>query len=448
MSFPRYPAYKDSGVEWLGEVPEHWKEKPLKTVTSINDEVLSESASTDHEIEYVDISSVSLVNGIERTESMIFGDAPSRARRIPRDGDVLVSTVRTYLKAIAPVVSPPSNLVASTGFAVVRPQLGIHPGYLKYALQEEHFVQQVISRSTGVSYPAINASDIARIRLSLPNQFEQLAIAAFLDRETAKIDALITEQQRLIELLQEKRQAVISHAVTKGLNPDAPMKDSGVEWLGEVPEHWVTKPLKHLCRLLRDGTHLPPHRASEGVPLLSVRNIQDEEFVLREDDSLISVNDYLELCRSFTPLPGDILLAIVGATMGKAAAIPEDLGHFHIQRSLGIFRTQPAILRSEWLLYVFRASSFQGLLWRDVSFSAQPGIYLGTLKDISIPVPPIQEQAEILEYCHKRLDSLRELIATATEAIEIQKERRSALISAAVTGQIDVRGLVPEASAA
>jgi type I restriction enzyme S subunit len=249
MSFPRYPAYKPSGVEWLGEVPEHWEEKPLKTVTSINDEVLSESVSTDHEIEYVDISSVSLANGIERTESVIFGDAPSRARRIPRDGDVLVSTVRTYLKAIAPVVSPPSNLVASTGFAVVRPQRGIHPGYLKYALQEEHFIQQVISRSTGVSYPAINASDIARIPLSLPKQSEQLAIATFLDHETAKIDALIAEQQRLIELLQEKRQAVISHAVTKGLNPDVPMKDSGVEWLGEMPEHWEVVRIKGTSKI-------------------------------------------------------------------------------------------------------------------------------------------------------------------------------------------------------
>ena len=185
--------------------------------------------SPDQEIEYVDIGSVSLANGIERTETMSFGDAPSRARRIPRNGDVLVSTVRTYLKAIAPVVSPPSNLVASTGFAVIRSRNSLQPDFLKYALQEEHFIQQVISRSTGVSYPAINASEIAKIPLCLPDPTEQQAIATFLDRETAKIDALIFEQKRLIELLQEKRQAVISHAVTKGLNPDAPMKDSGVE---------------------------------------------------------------------------------------------------------------------------------------------------------------------------------------------------------------------------
>jgi type I restriction enzyme S subunit len=448
MSFPRYPAYKDSGVEWLGEVPEHWEEKPLKTVTSINDEVLSESVSTDHEIEYVDISSVSLTNGIERTESMIFGDAPSRARRIPRDGDVLVATVRTYLKAIAPVVSPPSNLVASTGFAVVRPQCGIHPGYLKYALQEEHFIQQVISRSTGVSYPAVNASDIARISLSLPKQSEQRAIATFLDRETAKIDALIAEQQRLIELLQEKRQAVISHAATKGLNPDAPMKDSGVEWLGEVPEHWAIAPLKHLCTLLRDGTHLPPPRVSDGIPLLSVRNIQEEEFSLRDDDSLISIDDYKELCRSFTPIPRDTLLAIVGATMGKTAMVPQGIGAFHIQRSLAIFRGREDVVCGEWLFFVFRTQGFQGLLRRDVAFSAQPGIYLGALKDVPLPLPNIQEQSVIIRQCRDQLNGLERLISEASMAIKLLQERRSALISAAVTGQIDVRGLAPEANAA
>jgi len=230
MSFPRYQAYKDSGVEWLGEVPEHWGKKPLKAVATINDETLPETESRDHEIEYVDISSVSLTDGIERTETMTFGDAPSRARRLAREGDVLVSTVRTYLKAIAPVVSPPSNLVVSTCFAVVRPQGELRPGYLKYALQEEHFIQQIISRSAGISYPAINASEIARIPVCQPSLNEQESIAYFLDQETAKIDALIAEQQRLIELLQERRSALISAAVTgqidvRGLVPAEPLTE-------------------------------------------------------------------------------------------------------------------------------------------------------------------------------------------------------------------------------
>jgi type I restriction enzyme S subunit len=235
MSFPRYKKYKPSGVEWLGDVPEHWEVKPLKTVASFNDEVLPESFGAEEEIEYVDIGSVSFAGGIERMETMLYGNAPSRARRKVRDGDVIASTVRTYLKAIAPVIDPPANMIVSTGFAVIRPRVGLVPHFAKFALQTNFFVDAVISLSTGVSYPAINASEMARIAITVPPPPEQTQIAAFLDRETAKIDELVAEQRRLMELLKEKRQAVISHAVTQGLNPKAPMKPSGIEWLGDVP---------------------------------------------------------------------------------------------------------------------------------------------------------------------------------------------------------------------
>ena len=234
MSFARYPEYKDSGVEWLGEVPGHWEVVRLNTTATCNDEVLLESTAEDYEIEYVEISGVQAGQGITETATLPFGNAPSRARRVVRDGDVLISTVRTYLRAIAQVKSPPENMIASTGFAVLRPRR-IDSRFLGYACHAEGFVSEVIARSVGVSYPAINASELARLPIPLPTAPEQTAIATFLDRETAKIDALVAEQEKLIALLQEKRQAVISHAVTKGLDPNVPMKDSGVEWLGEVP---------------------------------------------------------------------------------------------------------------------------------------------------------------------------------------------------------------------
>jgi len=215
-----------------------------------------------------------------------------------------------------------------------------------------------------------------------------------------------------------------------------------------VPGHWGVVPLKYLCSLLRDGTHLPPSRVDEGIPLLSVRNIQDDSFDLRDDDSCISESDYLELCRSFVPLEGDVLLAIVGATMGKVAAVPKDLGRFHIQRSLAIFRSLPELLDTEWLLRVFGSSQFQALLWRHVGYSAQPGIYLGVLKDVRVPLPPRTEQGKILATLNQQLQDFNKLLAPAFKAVTLLQERRSALISAAVTGQIDVRGLVPEASAA
>lgn len=437
MSFPRYPAYKDSGVEWLGRVPAHWPVVPMKSVVSCNDEVLPESTPEDYEIEYVEISGVDVGKGIVETSTLTFKAAASRARRVVKDGDVLVSTVRTYLRAIAPVRKPVQNLIASTGFAVLRPKQ-IVSAYLGYTCQAEHWISEVIARSVGVSYPAINASDLVSLPIGLPPLDEQAAISSFLDGETAKIDALVAEQEQLITLLKEKRQAVISHAVTKGLDPSVPMKDSGVEWLGEVPAHWQVLALKRCCSLLKDGTHLPPARVASGIPLLSVRNVQDGRFGVLDDDSLISEASYQDLCRAFTPQVNDVLLAIVGATLGKTAMIPEGLGAFHIQRSLAIFRTNQSV-EAQWLHMVFQSGGFQSLLWEYVGYSAQPGIYLGTLCNFAIPVPPLHEQLKISAFVEKQIDGFDRLIGEAESATSLLQERRSALISAAVTGQIDVR---------
>ena len=166
-----------------------------------NDEVLADSVSDDHEIEYVDIGSVSATEGITKSESMAFGKAPSRARRIVRDGDVIISTVRTYLEAIAPIDNPPENLVVSTGFAVVRPNKLLHKGYAAYCLRANGFIKEVVAQSVGISYPAINATDLVNIKAPEPTFDEQQKIANFLDHETAKIDTLIDKQQQLITLL-------------------------------------------------------------------------------------------------------------------------------------------------------------------------------------------------------------------------------------------------------
>ena len=452
MSFPRYPAYKDSGVEWLGEVPEHWQEKPLKTITSINDEVLPESLSPDYEIEYVDIGSVSLANGIEKTEAMPFGDAPSRARRIPRDGDVLVSTVRTYLKAIAPVVNPPSNLVASTGFAVVRPRHELEPEFLKYALQEEHFIQQVISRSTGVSYPAINASDVAKISLNLPGSSEQLAIAAFLSHETAKIDALIAEQQRLIELLQEKRQAVISHAVTKGLNPDAPMKDSGVEWLGEVPEHWEIKQLKFLLEDLSQGCSPnclqdPAENGQYGV--LKVGCVNEIEFRSGENKALPDTEtpSLESLIRE-----GDILMSRGNTPelVGLSVVVPEETRNLLASDLIFVLRVNRESVLPHFLSLLIRSLCGRHQIESQCvgTSSSMQKINQGTIKSLLFALPPMEEQQLIASVVHRQITCNAQLSMDASNAIALLQERRSALISAAVTGQIDVRGLAPEAVAA
>ena len=189
-----YPAYRDSGVEWVGEIPAHWQVRRLKYLATVNDEALPETTDPDTEITYVDIGNVDPVRGITGTVDLVFEDAPSRARRIVRQGDIIIGTVRTYLKAIARIQSTDTNLIVSTGFAVIRPQ-HLHDGFVAYALGSPYFVERVVAHSVGVSYPAINASELACLDIAFPPLPEQQSIAAFLDREIAKIDAMVSKKE-------------------------------------------------------------------------------------------------------------------------------------------------------------------------------------------------------------------------------------------------------------
>ena len=249
-----YPRYKDSGVEWLGEVPEHWETAPLKHVVEINpDKLRSKDVSDDYEIRYVDIGNVNSTGEVEDEEEMRFEDAPSRARNVVQHGDTIVSTVRTYLKAIAYMDDPPENRIVSTGFAVLRPSEKLYPPFLGRLASTPEFVDAVVANSTGVSYPAINSSRLGDLPVWIPPLEEQRTIATYLDRKTAQIDTLIAKKQRLIDRLQEQRTAVINRAVTQGLDPDAPMQDSGIEWLGEVPAHWDLVSMKFLLNQIEQG---------------------------------------------------------------------------------------------------------------------------------------------------------------------------------------------------
>lgn len=443
MSFPRYEAYKDSGVEWLGQIPLGWKLSKFRHVFPESDEKVDSTVVGP-------MLSVSGYRGIEIKEY----DDENRRRlddelvgyRIVRPGQLVVNTM--WLNYAGLGVSAYEGHV-SPAYRSYWIGDGLSRSYLHHLMRSAVYVQGYTQLLTGIRPNSLQMSrdDLMSFPVVLPPVDQQVIIAAFLDRETAKIDALIAEQERLIALLKEKRQAVISQAVTKGLDPNAPMKSSGIEWLGEVPADWEVSRLKRVCSLLKDGTHLPPPRVEQGVPLLSVRNVEDGQFALREDDSMISEDAYAGLCRSFVPQPGDVLLAIVGATLGKTAIIPDDLGPFHIQRSLAVFRPGPSASPS-WVNLVFRSDGFQRLLWENVGYSAQPGIYLGTLADFHIPVPSSDEQTNIAQRLSEQIGDLDALITEANSAIALLEERRSALISAAVTGKIDVRGLVPQTAEA
>jgi len=431
--YQAYPEYKDSGVEWLGDTPVHWKAKQLKFLCTYNDEALPDSTSKDYELEYVDIGSVSATEGISKTETMLFEKAPSRARRVVRDGDVIISTVRTYLEAIAAIDNPPENLIVSTGFAVIRPNQYLHKGYAAYCLRANGFIKEVVARSVGVSYPAINASDLVDIKVPEPAYEEQEKIASFLDHETAKIDTLIDKQQQLIQLLKEKRQAVISHAVTKGLNPNAPMRDSGVEWLGEVPEHWVIKSYRYAAKIYRGKfNHRPrndPAFYDGKYPFIQTGDVAQADKKITEYKQTLNERG-IGVSQKF---PSGTLVMAIAANIGDTAIL--DFEAYAPDSVVG-FKPYDGI-DLEFLRYSLKAAL--PALEQTSTQSTQANLNIDRIGAVKASFPPVAEQEEIVRF----LDALHERYAIieikAKEAIELMQERRTALISAAVTGKIDVR---------
>ncbi|EJK2100650.1 restriction endonuclease subunit S [Vibrio cholerae] len=442
--YKAYPEYKDSGVEWLESVPSHWSSKALKFLCTYNDDVINEAADPETIIEYVDIGSVSAVEGISKTEKVAFGQSPSRARRMVRDGDVIVSTVRTYLEAIAPIKKPPENMIVSTGFAVIRPKSELDKGFAAYCLRAKGFIGEVVARSVGISYPAINATELVGIRVPYLPYEEQQKIANFLDHETAKIDTLIAKQEKLIELLKEKRQAVISHAVTKGLNPNAPMKDSGVEWLGEVPEHWVVAQLKFNTKLMQTGPFGSQLHAEDyvegGVPLINPAHMINGEIV---PDPQVSVDaDTQDRLSRHKLAEGDIIFARRGELGRCAVVTDQQVGWICGTGSLKATLNERLIPEYAYLLIT--SDGVVAELSLESKGSTMDNLNTETLGKIRTPVPPVHEQRAILAYVDEVSGKYKHLVDLAENAIGLMKERKTALISAAVTGKIDVRHFVVE----
>ncbi|HCL55496.1 MAG TPA: hypothetical protein DHW82_00585 [Spirochaetia bacterium] len=252
MQIQRYEKYKASGIDWLGEMPEGWEVKRLKDVISSNEKSLSNNEDPFLEIKYIDISNVGTDKLNDKPEVFYFQDAPSRARRIPRKNDVILSTVRTYLKAVYFFENIEENTICSTGFSVLTPKR-ILPFFLKYSVIGESFIDNVIKYSKGVSYPAINDSELTALPLFLPNKQTQTAIANYLDQHTALIDKKIALLKVKKQSYTQLKQTLINEVVTKGLDKTVEMKDSGIEWIGQIPKHWEVKRLKDEFNLLSSG---------------------------------------------------------------------------------------------------------------------------------------------------------------------------------------------------
>ena len=440
-----YNNYKNSNDTWLGSIPHQWVVSNLKHfVDIINGYAFkSEDYSDEGGVPIIRIGDISNSIDVSNAKRVTTKNLHELDRYIIKRGDLLLAMTGATIGKNAKYDSDDISYV-NQRVGLLRGKGSLTQSFLRYYIESSLFREFISLASAGSAQENISASQVGSLRFALPQIDEQTKIAQYLDHQTAIIDQLILQKEKLIELLKEKRQAVINEAVTKGLNPNAKMKDSGIEWLGEVQDHWDIAKMKYGCHFILDGTHGSYERVDDGYRLLSVRNIIDSKFTFRDDDSRVSERDYLEISSKFRILENDIQLAIVGATLGKVAIVEKMDEPFVTQRSLATVRANTNNCIPKYLYYFLSSSSFQNYLWLSTSYSAQPGVYLGTIQKCPLPLPSLSEQDEIISHLVDRLSSYDSLTSCISQQIEKLKEYRQSIISEAVTGKIDVRDWQPD----
>lgn len=419
MSFPRYPEYKDSGVEWLGPVPGHWDIYALKRVAYLKSGESITAESIEEDGQYPVFGG----NGLRGyTDSFTHeGHYALIGRQGALCGNINYAKGQFWASEHAVVATP------------IRPASVVWLGELMRAMDLNQY-------SVSAAQPGLSVEIVSNLRIPVPPLSEQSAIAAFLDHETTKLDNLMAEQEKLIALLKEKRQAVISHAMTKGLDPAVPIKNSGVEWLGEIPGHWNYGTLNLISdRVVVGIAEAATHAYSEtGVPILRATNIRASKII----GELLFIDPAFAGERSSKLIRAGDLVTVRTGNAGVTALIPPELDG--CQCFTMLITTLDSSSSAEFYCYWMNSLAAQRYFSLEGWGTAQINISVPILKGLSVPIPPFSEQLEIVDFLNHETSNLDQLIDQAESAIDLLKERRIALISAAVTGQIDVRGLIKD----
>lgn len=440
MSFPRYPAYKDSGVEWLGEVPEHWKVGMAGFYLTITSGFPFPSTGfTDDE------SDTKLLRGINVSVSRLKWDEVVYWRRAPGDGldqyelragDLVIGMDRPLIREgmrVARVTNKDLPCLLLQRVALLKATTQLLPDYVHMMLSSPMFVAHFVPEATGVSVPHISPEQIKSFVVPIPPESEQTAITSFLQEEIARIDALTAEQERLTELLAEKRLAVMSHAVTKGLNPNVPMKDSGLAWLGAVPAHWGMSRLD----LMFSQTTFPV--SVDGAANYQELGVRSHGKGVFHKEQLRGID--LDEKEVYWVQPGALVFNIVFAWEGAVAVTSADDAGLVASHRFPMFMADRRLAVPDFYKYFLTTNPGIRLLdWHSPGAAGRNRtLNRGDLFKEQVPAPPVAEQMAICEALRAEFSRLDALIAEAQRAIDLLQERRAALISAAVTGQIDVR---------
>ena len=436
--YKAYPEYKDSGVEWLGKIPEYWNIltgkrifQSVRTPALNNDEQLAASQK-------YGVIPQSLMMQLNDSKVMLALKGTDSFRHV--DENNFVISLRSFEGGIEH--SKYSGCV-SPAYTVLKNTKPISHNYYRYLLKCAPFIAALQSSTDSLrDGKSINYEQFGALNLPLTSISEQSHIASFLDYETAKIDNLIEKQQQLIELLKEKRQAVISHAITKGLNPDVPMKDSGVEWLGEVPQHWTIKPLRYLgdCQ---NGINIGAEAFGSGFPFVSYGDAYKNR-VLPENGSGL-VQSTAEDRRKYSLLRGDVLFTRTSETIeeiGFASACIKSIENACFAGFLIRFRPTSSDLCIEYSKYYFSNQLLRIFFTKEMNLITRASLSQDLLKTMPVVIPPVDEQIKIAELLDSISEKFDQLQLLGEEQIKYLQERRTALISAAVTGKIDVRDWV------
>lgn len=437
MSFPAYPNMTESGIEWVGDVPSHWVRQPLFALVAERDE--SNKGMIENNLLSLSYGRI-VRKDIDNNDGLL--PASFETYQIIEPNDIVwrLTDLQNDKRSLRTAIARERGIITSA-YLVTQPRR-IAPDYLSYLLRAYDLAKVFYSMGGGLRQ-SMKFADVKWLPVMLPRAAEQVVISAFLDRETAKINALIEEQRRLITLLKEKRQAVISYAVTKGLDPHAPMKDSGIEWLGEVPAHWTVAPLKRMAAVVA-GYAFAAHAFSEDSDnwrLLRGINLSASGIRWNEDTVYWerSENDGLS---AWELRAGDVVLGMdrpwIGDGLRVAKITEEDLPCMLLQRVAAVRADCSSVQR--FILHCLRHEAFFHHCAPEMTGVSVPHISGGQIEDFRVPLPPTKEMDAISWHIENRSAEFAALIGAAQSAIELLGERRAALISAAVTGKIDVRG--------
>lgn len=440
-----YRVYKDSGIEWLGAVPEHWAVKRLKFAAALNPAVrLDLLDNQDRDVSFLPMEAIGEDGTLNFEQTRPVRDVRNGYSYF-EDGDVAFAKVTPCFENGKGALM--QGLLDSAGFGtteltVLRPNTKTTDArYLHYVVQSTRFRALGVGAMTGAGGLKRVPDEFTRnFPTALPDRIEQEFIASHLDRETSRIDALVEKKTCFIELLHEKRQALITHAVTKGLDPTVKMRESGVEWLGEVPEHWEVSPLKYIVAFRSGGTPSKDNLAfwDGDIPWASAKDLKVNQLHDTQDHltELAIASNAASLISA-----GSVLVVVRGMILARIFPVVEAMVPMAINQDLKALQASKK-LEGKFLAHLLRGLASESLRRLEEAGHGTKALRMEAWTSMQLTVPPVGEQRLILAYLDSETERLDNLLSKTERSIELLKERRSALITAAVTGQIDLREAV------